>query len=175
MLAIQDLAASNARWIGAMRWRRHFELRHQGDLFASLSWESASGALVVARARNALWLFERAGLGHGRVAVRADARGPEIATFTPDWKNGGRLTVHGGGSFVWRTQGVSLSRWAFCGPDGVPRVELRVDAMRLAPSGTLAVMRDAGGEPALPLLATLGWYLTVQTLDDASLLVGASA
>ena len=173
MRPISELAHGNARWIGAVRWKRHFELRQGEQHFASLTWENASGSVVVARTRESLWVLERTGLCGSRIAIREDVRGPEVATFTADWKSGGRLTLAGAGHFSWGAPGVSLARWIFRDARSRPLLELRVDSMRLVPSGTLAVVHDAIGEPALPLLVTLGWYLTVQTLDDASLLVSA--
>lgn len=175
MRPMTELARGDARWLGSLRWKRHFELRQGETRFASLSWESASGSIVVARTTDAMWLFERVGLSGSRVAIRQDARGPEAATFTADWKSGGRLVVGGTTHYSWGALGSSLSRWVFRSAQGQPVFELRVDSMRLVPSGTLAVVQDAVGERSLPLLVTLGWYLTVQTLDDASLLVSAAS
>lgn len=172
MRPLNELQRDHAHWVGSLRWKRHFELRQGVAHFATLNWENASGSIVIARTAGALWLFERVGGPSSRITIRSDVRGLEITTFTTDWKDGGRLTVDGG-HYVWRALGASLTRWTFRSALGPPLFELRVDSKRLVPSGTLAVVHEAVGERALPLLVSLGWYLTVQTLENAAVRVPA--
>jgi hypothetical protein len=163
------------RWQPALRWKRHFELRDEGQLYATLSWEKASGALVVARSAEGLWTFERSPRGTPSVQVRSAPDGASLALFQSDWTQGGRLVTSEGHGWLWGACSESRAAWSFRAHGGGARVDVRVDSMGLAPAGRVQFSDGFASDPSAPVLACMGWYLAVMALDDASLLVPAFA
>jgi hypothetical protein len=175
MIAMPNMVDIAARWSGLLRWKRHFRLAHEGRLFATLDWETASGSLAVARSSHGLVVIERANPAASRVALRDDPRGPVVGEFVADWKAGGRLDMGPGRRWTWRPDGFGLGRWSFLDDEGRPALGVRVDSMRLMPAGSLTISAAAAPLADLPRLVALSWYLAVQTIDDGSLLVGSAA
>lgn len=170
-----DELPDTTRWVGMLAWRRSFELRESRRRFASLLWADAAGHRVIAHANGQVRWFTRAGLGGRRVGIHDPAEAGEIASFAADGLQGGTLRCASGRCYTWSAGNGALSHWVFRDELDRPLVELRVDSMGLEPAGPLTVHHERGGAADAALLATLGWYLAVQTLDDAALLVRAEA
>lgn len=154
-----------ARWTSPLRWRRRFELAAGDDVFASLEYEKASGALVVARTSEHAWTLATEGLCGVRVVVRDAIRGNEIAMFRGDWRGGGHVERAAGPSLVWSASGAAMTRWVFRA-GSLPLAEFRLDAMRLVPTAMVRFERGAAESPDAPLLATLGGYLALQAFEQ---------
>ena len=106
MQPFHELADRSPRWQPALRWKRHFELRADGLPYATLSWEKASGDLVVARPPEARGSLE----GPRRATTRGNGdRGPEAAgerRVHASGTTGGCLVTSGaGGGRSGRTVG----------------------------------------------------------------------
>lgn len=175
MHSFLDLSQRAPRWQPALRWKRHFELRESGLLYATLSWEKASGSLVVARTMDDLWILERTSRATTHVQVRRAPGGGCEAMFHADWTNGGRLVTSEGESWLWGANGEARSSWSFRAHGGSARLDVAVDSLRLAPAGRVNFSEGMERSPIAPLLTCIGWYLAVVAIDDASLLVPAFA
>lgn len=175
MHSFHDLADRAPQWQPALRWKRHFELRDSGLLYASLSWEKASGAIVVARTADDLWIFERTGPQVPRVHVRRAPQGGAEALFHADWIQGGRLVTAEGESWLWGSNPQSRSAWSFRASGAGARLDVTLESLHVAPSGRVRFSEGLEQSPTAPLLACLGWYLAVSVIDDASLLVPSFA
>ncbi len=175
MQPFHELVDRSPRWQPALRWKRHFELRAEGVLYATLSWEKASGDLVVARTADDLWILDRARRGATQVCARRAPDGASEALFHADWTNGGRLVTAEGDGWLWSASAEHRSTWSFRAHGGAGRMFVTVDRYQLAPAGRLSWSEGLASSPVAPLLACMGWYLAVMALDDASLMVPAVA
>lgn len=169
------LADRPARWTSPMRWKRRFELVAGEDAFASLDFEKACGMLVVARTSQQAWTLSTEGAWDGHVSVRDAIRGDEVASFRGDWRGGGRVDRPGSASFVWSGANAWMTRCVFRASSGAPLVEFRLDAMRLVPSGIVRFEPGVAETDDAPLLAVLGWYLAMQSYEQAVLVTTVAA
>jgi hypothetical protein len=156
-----------ARWTSPLRWRRRFELAAGEDVFASLDYEKASGALVMARTSAEAWTLATEGLCGVRVVVRDAIRGKEIAMFRGDWRGGGHVERVSGPSLMWSAAGPAMTRWLFRA-GSLPLADFRLDAMRLVPTAMVRLERGVAESPDAPLLATLGGYLALQAFEQGA-------
>ncbi len=175
MQPFTELADRTPRWKPAIRWKRHFELRADGLLYATLSWEKASGELVVARTADDLWVFERSRRGPAQIQVRRAPDGASEALFHADWTNGGRFVTADGAGWLWGSAPDHRGTWGFRAHGGAGRLSVVIESFRLAPAGRLVMSEGLAFSPVAPLLACMGWYLGVTALDDASLMLPSVA
>lgn len=170
MRPMHELTGLEARWTHALSWKRKFRLVCANAPYATLQWETASGSLVCARSSSGVFTFERPQGSSPNVRLREAEGCRELGEFVADWREGGRLTLCTGRAWMWRPETSGLTRWAFRDSQGRAGVEICVEAMHLAPSGTVRLTEVGAEAPEGELLALLGWYLVVGTLDDAVLL-----
>lgn len=174
MRPLHELTDGIADWNGTLGWKRNFRLTRDGLRYATLQWETASGAVAIARTAGSMVTIERGSFSSPKVTLRDAASGRELGAFEAGWLEGGRLRSCSGREWRWHMEACSMSRWSFRDDAGPPVLRFFVQSMGLAPAGSIAIEPDATELPELALLVALGWYLVVQTIDDSALLVAAS-
>lgn len=174
MRPLNELSDGIAIWNGTLGWKRSFRLTRDWLTYASLQWETASGAVALARTVGGMVTIERGSFSSSKIQLRDAASGRELGTFETGWLEGGRLQLCSGRQWRWHMDARSMSRWSFRDGTGRPMMQLFVQSMGLTPSGSIAIEPDAANLPELALLVALSWYLVVQTIDDSALLVAAS-
>lgn len=174
MRPLHELSDGIASWNGTLGWKRSFRLTRDWLSYASLQWETASGAVALARTAGGMVTIERGSFSSSRVTLRDAGSGRELGVFDSGWLEGGRLRLCSGREWRWQMDSCSMSRWSFRDDAGRPVLQLFVQSMGLVPAGSIAIEPDAAALPELASLVALGWYLVVQTIDDGALLVAAS-
>lgn len=170
MRPIHELTGVDARWTPALSWKRKFRLQCAEATYAALQWETASGSLVCARTASRVFTIERPQGSSPNVRIREAEGCRELGEFVADWREGGKLSLCTGRRWLWRPETTELTRWSFRDSHGRPGLELCVDAMQLAPTGTQRLTEEGAEAPEGELLVLLGWYLVVVALDDSILL-----
>ena len=165
MRPFAELADRTARWLSPMRWKRRFELSIGDEQFASMEFERACGAVIVARTREHAWTLVSEGAGGTVLEVRDAVRSTCVATFRGDWRGGGLLERPNGSALSWSGANTWMTRWAFRSANGSPWVEFRVDAMRLVPTALVRFEPGMAADPDAPLVAVVGWQLALQAFE----------
>lgn len=146
-----------------------YELYAGEDLVATLHWR---GSLAEACTAGCQWTFERGGLWHPHVTVRAAGSDADLATFTARWTGTGTLECGGGRCFQWRAQDVWHTHWAWQDAEGTTLMRIGAQAKSeqggRASKGLVELTPAAVGLTELPLLVLLGWYLVVLQARDAT-------
>lgn len=198
MRLIQEAADQELVWLQPSAMRQHFELCAGGEILATLQWHRPwLSTLVTARTAEQAWTFKRSGFWQQRIGVRPLDSEHEVATFLPDWKGNGLLTVGSGRTFNWIGKGFWGMEKVWQEREDAPpligfkhqsplktqaRVVLSPTAAALPETTQLddlyrPLAPDEMGPLSeslaeLPLLVTLGFYLMVLEAMDAS---GAAA
>ena len=149
--------ARNLVWVQASRRARTFELRSGEDVVGTL--HVPRGFFADAEMAGNHWTFERQGFWHSRVTVRIAGSDAEVALFLARWTGGGSLELPRGRKLRFSSVNLLRSEWVwqesteaplvrFKGPHGLLRARAQVD-----------ISPNAVGDPDMPLLLLLGWYL----------------
>jgi hypothetical protein len=193
MRLIQEAAAHDLIWRQPSAFKEQYELRADEEVLATLQWKNTLGTLATARTAEGAWTFKRGGFWQQRIVVRPLDTEHDVATFVPNWSGGGVLTVAGGRTFHWSSQGfLRLEKHWQEREDGPPlvgfkqvsnlkneaRLTLSIEAARLPETVQLDDLylplppekMTPPAEPLaeLPLLVTLGFYLLVLAIRDAA-------
>lgn len=172
---MSDLATHPSEWTGHGLLKRSYELRAGDDVFATLRWDSAIGTRASAEAAGAAWTFKRVGFIRTHVTVRAPGSDADLAVFHPDWLGNGTVELALGARWKWKCSGFWRHHFGFVTVGGEPLIEYQANSFKLPPGAKLVVSPQALALVELPLLVTLGWYVTVLTLDDAGGAAAAAA
>jgi hypothetical protein len=156
-----SLANDAAVWTG--RRNRMYELRSPMRTYALLRWEPGFKTRAHATTARGEWTFERRTFWYPHVDVRE--RGVVVATYWPGWLANGRLKSRRGASWAWRSLTVWRRRYGFLDDRRQPLVEFRAH-FKLPPEADVRLGDRAFGLDEVPLLVTLGWYLTILGFDD---------
>jgi hypothetical protein len=149
-----------------------FELRREGDLYATLVFRSSMGTLATAETAHGNWTFKRVGFLNPLVTAREIGSDKECALFRPRLCNGGQVTLSGGLTLGWKAMNFWQTQRGLLGPDGTRLLEFSPGANPSGCSGffkttaTVSLGRDALTLEALALLAAMGFYLLYLSNQD---------
>jgi hypothetical protein len=167
MESLRSLPAATLTWEVVERGEPLRALRANETTVAELRWAvgfAAEGA--TATTSDGAWTFDRRGMltkqvviePHGGIAGAFDAGG---------WEGGGTLETELGTRFIFAPASLLATRWAFSIDGAAPFVSFHVQRRRIFGSVEVARIEPAGvGAPELPLLVTLGSWLTVLARRD---------
>lgn len=197
MRLIQEAADQELVWRQPSGMKYEYELRAGDEILATLRFKSSLGTLAAAEAAEGAWTFKRAGFWQTRITVRPRDGEREIAAFRPEWTGNGVLTLEGGRIYRWAGANFWRTHHAWQAPGDVQVVRFENTAAlknegRVILSAEAAALPETAGVdelyrpvppealappsvalPELPLLVTLGWYLTVLEYRDAAAAVVA--
>ncbi len=159
--------AQPLRWTQTARGGREYALRNGDASLATLRWErKICSTTVYAGAGAAHWVFATSGFWKRVIRVRSVEQSAEIATMSLNWKQGGTLDCADGRQFVWTAASRWHTEWAWRDESGVELLHFKGEQHWLKMDGRMDVAPDAATLPDLPLLASLGWYLFVQRVNE---------
>lgn len=152
--------------VRAMRWVRTsdptqtFELRAGDVLLARLAWAKGTGSLARATLADTTWSLKRGGFLQPHVTVR-DPEGKDLARLAMHLSRGD-LAIVGDGNYGFRRAGLLVPAWQFTDAAGraLAHLEPVAERSRLQ-GGLLQAGPSLVADPALPLLAVVGWYFVV--------------
>jgi hypothetical protein len=194
MRLIQEVADQELVWRQPTAMKEHYELRAGDEVLATLQWQrSWASTLATAHTAEGAWTFKRSGFWQQRIGVRPLDSEREVATFVPDWKGNGLLTVGGERTFNWVGKGFwGLEKMWQEREDAPPLIGFKHQsalktAARVILSPTAAALPEttqlddlyrplspdemgplSASLAELPLLVTLGFYLMVLEVMDAT-------
>lgn len=170
MRRLADVIHGRLRWVQPLVLSRAYELRHDEEIVATLSFRSAFGSLATARSADGAWTFKRVGFFQTRATVRAENEQADLAVFEPHtWKGGGTLRLPDG-----RTIQVTTNLWQ-------SRIEFLLEEDRVLfryrtegfvrQEADLEILPDAERLPELPWLLPFGWYLAVMLHEQHGVVI----
>jgi hypothetical protein len=176
---LSEATAGGLYWVQPERFARWFELRTEGQLVATLGWETSCGTLARGEAASGSWTLKRVGFLNPRVTVRESGSEVDLATFWPRWMGDGTLEFAYGKAFRWQSTNFWATDWMFTATDGTPLVAFKEGSEEGGLSNLfkmqslVEIQAQALELVELPLLILVGWYLMILRQDDAA--AGAAA
>jgi hypothetical protein len=92
---------------------RYFELRDNGEIVATLAFESKSGTLATARTADGTWTFKRVGFLNPHITVRCAGDDQDLAVYEPRLLGGGILSFPQGLKMKWKPTSFWGNSWSF--------------------------------------------------------------
>jgi hypothetical protein len=156
------------RWTQPRTMTRHFELRADADVLATLTFVTMFGSLAKGESADGCWTFKRGGFIRTHVTVRECQAQEDLAIFRNNtWSGGGTLELPDGRRYAansnfWQT------RYDIRTIDETPVVTFERIRGMLHLGSEVTMHAGSRRLPELPWLIMLGWYLTVMQHRDAA-------
>ncbi|MGA7616235.1 MAG: hypothetical protein WBX15_13755 [Thermoanaerobaculia bacterium] len=152
-------------WIPSSALRRDSVLRHADDVYAELQWKRSFGAIAEAETFEAKWSLKLEGfLFRQWVTIRKPGESMPVAMFQASPSFNGTLEFPDGHRYHWDSN-FWLTRWIWSDTRGMELIRMQRH-LSLRTEGCVEVVSDESiGNPDLPLLTVLGWYLIVLVTD----------
>lgn len=154
---LDEAAGRSLAWVETQKFPRSYQLLADGDLFATMHWESIWKSRALAQAADARWALEHQGFFHNRVEISEAGSGAVLATFKSGWAGKGQLLLPDGRQFRWGRPSFWATDMAFRDERG--SILLRYKTRLLSTGSQVLIEPIAFGMRELPLLVLLGWYL----------------
>jgi len=168
MKDIHEIIGKELKWTQPHMSKMEYELRAGDELIATLRFRSSFGSLALAETASGCWSFKRVGFFQTRVTVRMCEGSEDIATFkNHTWKGGGTLMFSDGRNYLASTN-FWATEYEIKTEIGETLVKFRKIGGVLHASSLLEVSPTLDRASELPLLATLGWYLTILMQMDSA-------
>jgi hypothetical protein len=167
MRAIRECTARPLQWRGGPL--HSYLLQAAGETLAVLRLQQSAEVRALVETAEGELSFERRGSWQPQIVVRRCPGGAELAVFEPAlWQRDGLLIDLQGPLYRWHYCQVPGTRRAWQELTDRPLLQFAppVFDAQLGLSGLMSVEPPALKLTALPLLATLGWYLLL--LDEGS-------
>jgi hypothetical protein len=167
MKRIADFSKSQMQWKQPHLTAATYELKSNGELLASLMFNTAFGSLATGECADGKWTFKRVGFLNTHVSVRVAGTENDIAVFrNSTWSQGGTLEFPDGRKFnansnFWH------SMFEFTSENGEPIIRFtNIGGFKL--HAELEILPAASKVTELPWIIILGWYLTVMMFHNDS-------
>ncbi|MEO8025596.1 MAG: hypothetical protein ABI823_03955 [Bryobacteraceae bacterium] len=164
MRRIEELTGNTLNWVQPRPLARQFELRRDGDVLATLRFETSLGSLARAESAEGSYTFKRVGFFRPGVTIRLAGSEEDLGTYQPDWGGGGTIMMADGAKYGFKCTSFWNSRWAMTDENGEPVLEFHLKSF----VKTGAQVYFGRSCPDAPLLALFGGYLMVLMADDAT-------
>jgi hypothetical protein len=151
----------NLQWIHPDLTKRHFELRDETDVAATLTWEKPTGSIAIARSEAGAWSFKRLGFLNPRVsAIDLESRA-QVARFDAAISGAGVAQTKDGYTFRWYSN-LWRAEWGWIDSGGNDLLKFRRSFdVEEKKEGRLEILDAAHDHRHLALLALMGWYLII--------------
>jgi len=164
MNQIEDFVGNTLTWVQKEALQRFYELQFDGEMVATLRFQTCFGSLADAEAVGARWTIKREGFLTPRITARVFGSDANVAVFYPSLGGGGEVVLAGGARYLWKCTSFWRSEWSFLSNENAPLLQFHRNGF-VRMSSQLRVMKAC---PATTLLALLGWYLVVVTSEDVA-------
>jgi hypothetical protein len=162
MRAIRDLADHPLHW---RRGTLHtYRLEAGEEALALVSFERLTDSAALAETAEGCFSFQRRGVWQPQVFVHRCGADEELAVFEPHlWNRDGMLIGLHGPRFRWSHADQPQAGWRWQELTGRPLLHFSqvICSGERGMAGLMSVEPTVTALDALPLLATLGWYLLV--------------
>jgi hypothetical protein len=169
-------------WVQPKAMERRFDLMGVAQRFATLEFPNAFGSLASAWTDDGLWTYKRVGFFATRVTVRAEGSENDLAVYQPKWTGmQGTLMFAGGQTYLWNTVNFWGTRFQFSDANGQPVIAFQTGVGEgkfsdiFKTQARVEVDPAALGNPDLPVLVTLGFYLIILQHEDSAAAASAAA
>ncbi|HUI22905.1 MAG TPA: hypothetical protein VLY82_00750 [Nitrososphaerales archaeon] len=153
-------------------------LTDDGHLYAKITWARSWGSLATGESGDGRWTFKRVGFLRPRVTVRIEGSQSDLAVIAMEWNGGGDVVFSDASSFKFRRVG-------FWHPELILADSLANRIFTMTPcsglrrGSTLKLENEAARSSwRTPLLAMVGWYLSILVAEydqNVTLLAAAGA
>jgi len=164
MRRIEEFAGNTLNWIQPRPMARQFELRQDGDVLATLRFDTAFGSLARAETEDGVFTFKRVGFFRPGVTIRKAGSDEDLGNYQPSWNNGGELELENGKGYTFRCTSFWHGRWSMLDESGDTVLTFALKGV-VKTGATVAFGKRC--EDA-PLLALFGGYLMVLMAEDAA-------
>jgi hypothetical protein len=174
MKAIRDFAGQPLLWVQPKVRKQQFELQCGDEVLAVMRWPSnwRTGAKVETAEES--WSFKRQGFRQ-QVTIATSREDAVVPALQRSWLGKATLSFPDGHTYLWkRTSFWGLKR-VWMTAEGMPLLSLKARSGFLKMGSEVEIDALAATLPELPLLVTLGWYLAIMEMRDASAAAGAAS
>jgi hypothetical protein len=164
MRPIKDYRGKTLKWVRPKMLRRHYELRSESDVYATLTWQTAFGSLAIGECADGKFNFKRGGFLHPYVTVRKMAFDTDYGKLQLDMGYNGVLQFIDARTFQFQKLSIWKMHWGFT--DVGKKLLCTVkDTMKGGEVTIDTALRDS---PHLAILMILGWYVMVLRKEEAA-------
>ncbi len=165
MIRSSALGSREFVWDRPDSGRLAFVLRAHEEEIGWLQFESGLGVRSSAEFEGQRWTFERTGMFHPCVTIRAEGSDAVVAEFTPRLTGGsGVVSFASGTRYCWNTARIWSTTWCFRSNEHKSAVCVSQEAGSLTSGGKVMTCSEAA-HPETPILVPLAWYLRVLSLE----------
>ena len=172
---IQPYPGQPLRWQQPAAMQRSFVLRDETQQFATLTFPSFLRSTAQVTSAEGGWIFQRRGFFGRTVQILAAHSEAVLASYQSAWSGTrGTLELPGGQRYAWQTLNFWATRYQFRTDAGQPLVTFSTGtgdglmANIFKQQALVEIDPGAVGLRDLPLLVTLGFYLSVLHRQDSA-------
>ncbi len=153
---------------------RFFEIRNDGELAASLSFESKFGSRATATAADGTWTFKRIGFLNPHITIRNLGEEHDLGVYEPRFLGGGVLSLPKGLTLKWKPSGFWGNSWSFILSDQNALLAFKsgLEHNKLADmfktQATIEISPIPYLRKYLTMLAAFGVYLIIMEQEESS-------
>ncbi len=172
--SLTQFRGTQIEWTQPRTLERTYELRAGESLLGKLIFPSMWKTLATAETTEGRWSFERVGVLHPRVTIRAAGQEEDLVVYEPRFWGDGMLNWPDGRSFTWKPLSFWATEWTLT--DAAGQVVLKfihrwrqrklADALKL--QATVELQQVEAYRDLLPVLLPFGMYLLVLRRQDAA-------
>lgn len=160
--------ASSLEWRQPHLMEPLFELKGDGELYASLKFSNSFGSLATGITAEGEWTFKRLGFLSTMVTVRAKGSQQNLVIYRNNTWSGGGTLEYPDGRKVQVNSNFWQSRYEFRDESGIEMLQfVNIGGFRL--HSQLLIGKETINSPDLPWLVLLGWYLAVMTSREGEM------
>ncbi len=164
MKAFKELENQNLNWVQPSVWKRTYELHNEDEEVLAVLRMHAWREQGELEAPGNRWQFLHKGFWRSRIEVVSTVTGDTYAIYH---HHGKRLELRNGDTFHWKQINFWGSKWAWLDASDRPVVGFQTGGS-LRFNSEVRLDPDTAGQPTMPVLVFLGWYLLIKQRDAAS-------
>lgn len=153
------------RWEQPRALKRSYELRAGDAVLGDLTWTKTFGTLAEGTVDGTTFTFKRSGFLHPYVTVRKVPFEEDVARLQLSFNGSGALETNEGKRYLLQKLSFWKNEWGMQDESGNLLMTVKVPT-RLRRVGEVEVSESGRGDPHLPMLALLLWYVVAQALDE---------
>ena len=174
MKPIKKLADNFVEWSQPKAMHRHYEMRGDGEIIATLTWKKLFGSLAVAECAEESYSLKRGGFLRPYITVRKLDLDNEVATMQMGLGHNGVLTFQDGRSFRFQKLSFWKSQWGFIDENNKIVCTFNHKTPRLKEAAEVSIEGKAKSFPYLLLMLIVGWYTIILIQQESAAAAGAA-
>lgn len=163
------------KWIKLKGLRKQYELRSDGDLYATLSWEKTFGSLATCECIDGSYTLKRGGFLHPYVTARKLPFDTDFAKMEMNFGGSGIVQFIHGKSFTFQKLSFWKSNWGFTDITGKMIITITEKSPSYRHYGEVEMEKEARLIKNIALLLIIGWYVITLRREETSSVAMISA